>query len=131
MLMKHDRLLTASPDRVGLVIVFPPAVRGLFNPTVHRLVRAVEEQLDNVFVTYALSNGASPDFDAAFAAARFAGCSTAVVIHTEDWVGSVAAVMPTTDTVVQPGPGSEGLRLQVRSVLAAFQDARAASRIAA
>ena len=129
--MKQDRLFAGSPDRVGLVIVFPPAVKGLFNPAIHRLVRAVEEKLDNLFVTYALSNGATPDIDAAFAAARFAGCSTAVVIHYEDWMGSVAEVMPTTDTVLPAGPGSEALRLHVRSVLAAFQGARAASGIAA
>ena len=129
--MKRDHLFAAPPHRVGLVIVFPPAVKGLFNPAVHRLVRAVEDELDEVFVTYALSSGESPDIDAAFAATRFAGCSSAVVIHYEDWIGSMAAVDPTTDTVLAPESAGDGLRFNVEAVLAAYRVARAAAGIAA
>ena len=46
-------------QRAGLVIVFPLGVSGLFNPEIHGLVQEVERQLDGIFVTYALSSGAS------------------------------------------------------------------------
>ena len=65
---------------MALVIVFPPGVNGLFNAEVHNLVREVQEILDGVYVTYALSSGSSPDLRAAMDAARFVGCESAVVI---------------------------------------------------
>jgi hypothetical protein len=55
-------------------------VKGLFNSEIHHLVREVDERLNGVFVTYALSSGASPDLRDAVAAARFSGCDSAVVI---------------------------------------------------
>ena len=65
----------------GLVIVFPPGVSGLFNPEIHGLVQEVERQLDGIYVTYALSSGASPTVKDAISAARFVGCESAVVVH--------------------------------------------------
>ena len=73
----------ADETTSALVIVFPPGVRGLFNSDIHDLVREVQEQLDEVYVTYALSSGASPDLRAAIAGARFVGCQSAVVIPAE------------------------------------------------
>jgi len=73
-----------APDRTktALVIVFPPAVKGLFNSEVHRLVSEVQELLDGgVYVTYALSSGSSPDLGDSMAAARFGGCESAVVVQ--------------------------------------------------
>lgn len=69
-------------DQTGsaLVIVFPPGVKGLFNAEIHGLVRKVQERLEGVYVTYALSSTGSPDLRDALAAARFAGCDSAVVI---------------------------------------------------
>jgi hypothetical protein len=64
----------------ALVIVFPPGVKGLFNPEIHGLVRQVQGHLDGVFVTYALVTGGSPDLRDAFAASRFNGCDSAVVV---------------------------------------------------
>jgi hypothetical protein len=73
----------ADETASALVIVFPPGVRGLFNSDIHDLVRDVQEQLDGVYVTYALSSGASPDLRAAIAGAHFVGCQSAVVIPAE------------------------------------------------
>ena len=64
----------------ALVIVFPPVVTGLFNPEVHGLVRRVQEQLQGVHVTYALSSGSAPTLRDAVAAARFAGCDSSVLV---------------------------------------------------
>lgn len=78
--MKTTFEFTAEKKSTALVIVFPPGVKGLFNPEVHSLVREVQEQLDGVYVTYAFSTGSSPDLPAAMAAARFVGCESAVVV---------------------------------------------------
>ena len=64
----------------ALVIIFPPGINGLFNSQVHGLVQEVQDQLENVYVTYALSSGSSPDLRAAMSAARFVGCDSAVVV---------------------------------------------------
>ncbi len=79
-----DKVSATRPT--GLVIVFPIGVKGLFNPTVHRLVRKVEEELEGVHVNYALSSGASPTVSDALAAARFAGCEAAVVVAADERV---------------------------------------------
>ena len=67
--------------RAGLVIVFPIGVTGLFNPEIHELVQEVERQLDGIYVTYAVSSGASPTLRDAIGAARFVGCESAVVVQ--------------------------------------------------
>jgi hypothetical protein len=100
-------------NRTGsaLVIVFPPGVRGLFNTEIHGLVRQVQERLESVYVTYALSSSGSPDLRDALAAARFAGCDSAVVIPTEasdaalldearstgDWMVAISPTMSDTE----------------------------------
>ena len=56
-------------------------MKGLFNSAVYGLVREVQERLDDVFVTYALSSAGSPDLRDAMTAARFARCDSAVVVH--------------------------------------------------
>lgn len=121
----------ASAQRLGLVIVFPPGVRGLFNPAVHRLVRSVEARLENVFVTYALSSGASPDVGAAVAAARFAGCSSAIVVHCEDWVSPATGIDPAADTMWAEDAGPIDVEHGVAAVLAAFRGARSLRGLAA
>ena len=68
----------------GLVIVFPLGVSGLFNPEIHGLVREVGSRLDGVYVTYALASGSSPTVRDAVSAALFAGCTSAVVVHSEE-----------------------------------------------
>jgi hypothetical protein len=83
--MKSSFRISQRDQRAGLVIVFPVGVSGLFNPEIHRLVQEVENHLDGVFVTYAVSSGESPRVRDAVSAARFAGCeSTVVVIPAED-----------------------------------------------
>ena len=81
--MKRPFRLAADETKTALVIVFPPEFKGLFNPEVHRLVGEVQEQLDGVYVTYALSSGNSPDLRASLAAARFVGSESAVVVLAE------------------------------------------------
>jgi hypothetical protein len=121
----------APAQRLGLVIVFPPGVRGLFNPAVHRLVRSVEARLDNVFVTYALSSGSSPDVGAAVAAARFAGCSSAVVVHCEDWLLPATGIDPTADTVWSAEAGPIDVERGAAAVLDAFHGSRNLQGLAA
>jgi hypothetical protein len=78
--MKTPFNFDAEETTTALVIVFPPGVRGLFNSEIHDLVREGQEQLDGVYVTYALSSGTSPDLRSAISAARFVGCDSAVVV---------------------------------------------------
>ncbi|MCW8984675.1 MAG: CbiX/SirB N-terminal domain-containing protein [Thermoanaerobaculales bacterium] len=78
--MKSQFRLAENEAKTALVVVFPPAVKGLFNSEVHELVSEVQELLDGVYVTYALSSGSSPDLRAALSAARFVGCESAVVV---------------------------------------------------
>jgi hypothetical protein len=106
-------------------------VRGLFNPDVHRLVAGVEARLGDVFVTYALSTGASPDLGAALAATRFAGCSSAVVVHCEEWLELPAALDSSTDTLWFDGAGGEVVQPSIESVIRAFGDARRTLDVAA
>jgi hypothetical protein len=80
--MTHSFNFHGNRTGSALVIVFPPGVKGLFNTEIHGLVREVQERLDGVFVTYALSSSGSPDLKDALAAARFAGCDSAVVVPT-------------------------------------------------
>ena len=70
----------ADTTKTALVIAFPPDTRGLFNPEIHGLVREVAEQLDGVYVTYALTSGSTPSLRDAVAAARFVGCGSAVIV---------------------------------------------------
>jgi hypothetical protein len=70
----------AAENPAALVIVFPPGMKGLFNAEIHGLVREVQEKLDGVYVTYALSSGTSPNLRDAISAARFIGCDSAVVV---------------------------------------------------
>ena len=78
--MKTPFRFTANDIKTALVIAFPPTVKGLFNSEVHGFVREVQELLDDVYVTYALSSGTSPDLRDAMAAAQFGGCESMVVV---------------------------------------------------
>jgi hypothetical protein len=78
--MENTFKFDSTGAAAALVIVFPPGINGLFNAQVHGLVQEVQDQLENVYVTYALSSGSSPDLRAAMSAARFVGCDSAVVI---------------------------------------------------
>ena len=78
--MKTPFRFASAGTKTALVMVFPPAVKGLFSSEVHRLVREVQELLDGVYVTYALSSGTSPGLRDSMAAARFGGCESMVVV---------------------------------------------------
>ena len=78
--MKTPFRFVTNQNKTALVIVFPPAVKSLFNSEVHGLVREVQGMLDGVYVTYAHSSGTSPDLRDAMAAARFVGCESMVVV---------------------------------------------------
>ncbi len=55
--MKSPFRLANDETKTALVILFPPQFKGLFNPEVHRFVGEVQEQLDEVYVNFALSSG--------------------------------------------------------------------------
>lgn len=82
--MERQFRFTESPAGSALVIVFPPGVKGLFNTQIHDLVQEVRNNLDGVYVTYALSSGGAPTLRDALAAARFGGCESAVVVSVDD-----------------------------------------------
>jgi hypothetical protein len=110
-LMKTPFRFAGNETKAALVIVFPPEFKGLFNPEIHRLVGEVQEQIEGVYVTFALSSGNSPDLSASIAAARFVGCDSAVVVpvgpgdavpfsdHSSkgDWLLTVSSVLPELD----------------------------------
>jgi len=84
--MKTPFRFAADENGSALVIVFPPGVKGLFNSEIHGLVREVQERLDGVYVTYALSSAvvvAAATNDAV----RFAERGT-----TGDWLLTVSPV---------------------------------------
>jgi hypothetical protein len=124
--MTNSRPTTVVQPSIALVIVFPPDVKGLFNPAVHALVRGVEERLEGVHVTYALTSGAAPDLEASLAAARFAGCTSAVVVHAEDWLVPRSVEIDGVDTVWSDPSAMADIRLGINSVVEAFVGARAA-----
>ncbi len=128
--MKQSGFLSDSSNRSGLVIVFPPGVKSLFNPGIHRLVREVEQRLGDVFVTYALSGGATPDVGSAVNAARFAGCSSAIVVHSEDW-GQGEWIAPGRDMVLTENHDSADIEEIVQRVVEAYSQARTAEHKAA
>ncbi len=112
--MKSPFRFVENETKTALVIVFAPTVKGLFNPEIHELVREVQELLDGVYVTYALSSGNSPDLHASIAAARFVGCESAVVVFaktseiarfidhdsTGDWLLTTSTVLSELDAPV-------------------------------
>ena len=112
--MKNPFRIASDETKTALVIMFPPAVKGLFNSEVHRLVRDVQDLLEEVYVTYAFSSGSSPDLRDSIAAARFGGCESAVVVP----VGA-ADPAPFEDT------GSKGDWLLTSSQVHAGHDASA------
>lgn len=112
--MKHPFKTANDETGTALVIVFPPEFRGLFNPRVHELVSAVQEQLHGVYVTYALSSGSCPDLRASIAAARFAGRESAVIVLVE-----------ASDTIQLIDHGSNGDILLSASLVEAELDASA------
>jgi hypothetical protein len=129
--MRSDGHVDRSSLSSGIVIVFPPGFTGLFDPDVHRLVKEVEDRLAGVFVTFALSGGANPGVETALNAARFAGCGSAVVVHSEEWLGDLAGIDPSTDTIWEGGRLAADHRETAERVVAAYNQARALSGLAA
>lgn len=115
-------------DDNALIVVFPDRRGGLWSAEISRLVEQVEEQVDGGFVTFALANGRRPSVADALAAARFAGCSSAVL----------AVVDGDSGGGLEPRPGSlRGLTVSVaacrrnaRSVLEVFRAAAGGARAA-
>ncbi len=129
--MKQKTPIFERTHGSGLVIAFPTGVRSLFNPQVHRLVREVESRLDGIFVTYALSSPEGPGVEAAVNAARFAGCSSAVILHAEDWVGDFEWIDSKSDTLWARHRDSSEIAESAALIAEAFDAARNASGLAA
>ncbi len=119
--MNTNLFFAENPNRSGLVIVFPPGVQSLFNPSIHRLVREVEERLNGTFVTFALSGGSGPDIEAALNAARFAGCSAAIVVYSEDWFIADEWIDEGSDTVVSGHGAASHLQESVQRLVDAYR----------
>ena len=108
----------------GLVIALPAGVRSLFNPQVHRLVRAVEGRLDNVFVTFASGDESEPGIKAAVNATRFAGCSSAVVVHSDDVFSQQGWIDSKSDTFWSVSHDSAEIDEAARRVVEVFNAVR-------
>jgi len=129
--MSQNRFFADNPNRSGMVIVFPPGVASLFNPSVHTLVREVERRLDGVFTTFALSGGGGPDVEAALNAARFAGCSSAVVAYPEDWFLDGEWTDEGSDSVLTGNRDSSQLRDTAQRLVDAYSLVRSTTGLAA
>ncbi len=129
--MNQSGFFANNPNRSGLVIVFPPGVASLFNPSVHSLVREVERRLDGAFVTFALSGGSGPDVEAALNAARFAGCPSAVVVYSEDWFLAGEWIDEGSDTVVAGHRDASHLHKTAQRLVDAYSLVGSTSGVAA
>ena len=128
--MESSFSFSGSDQRIGLVIVFPPGVAGLFNPEIHGFVAKVEKGLEGTYVTYALSSGGSPDLRDAVCAARFVGCESAVVIRSvEDGAARREYGSPSGDWLL--ASTSVGDEFDVAAVVNAYRLAITASEKAA
>ena len=78
----------APQAETALVLVFPDQGETLFSSDVSRLVSEVEERVGDSFVTFALLNGRRPSLMDAISAARFMGCTSAVVTVVSDRMGT-------------------------------------------
>lgn len=80
--------------KAALVLVFPDQERALFSSDLNGLVSEVEERLGDSFVTFALLNGRQPSLVDAISAARFMGCTSAVVMVVSDRAAPSIAAVP-------------------------------------
>lgn len=115
-------------DRRALVLVFLGRDSGLWNSEINELVGAVEERVEAACVTFALPGGRHPSVVDALTAARFAGCTSAVVVVVGQTEGYSVAALP-------EARGEMPLTLaicdrDVESIVSAFEDARFAERAA-
>lgn len=78
----------------ALVLVFPDPGAALFHGEVNRLVTEVEDRVGGAFVTFALLNGRQPSLMDAISAARFMGCTSAVVAVVGDRLGPSVEAVP-------------------------------------
>jgi hypothetical protein len=69
-------------SKTGLVVELPE-VRSLWDNRLHRVLDALEERLEGVFVTVAAASGKGPTLRDAVAAARLMGCRSVVVVSAE------------------------------------------------
>ncbi len=121
--VRPARLLRGGRARALVLVHAHPD--GLWDRELRRLAADVSVRLPGVYVVCAATNGRGPALRDALAAARYAGCSSAVLVH--------------LDGTVTAGPALDhGLRLQRASapwsstaVVAAFLAANAPEAAAA
>ena len=80
--MKPRTTFEVATDKPALVLFWPDADGGLWDPEVSALVEFLEEDLE-VFVTCVGSGRGALGMNDAAAAARFMGCSSLVVVSLE------------------------------------------------
>lgn len=115
-------------DRRALVLVVADRDSSMWSQDVNDLVNDVEERIDAGCVTFALLNGRHPSLVDALTAARFSGCTSAVVAIVGDGaVPSVAALPRTRDEM----PMTVALcGRSVQSIVNAFESAALAESAA-
>ncbi len=80
--MASKTKLKRAADQPALILYWPGADGGLWDPEVSALVEQLEEDLE-VFVTCTGSGRGALELSDAAAAARFMGCSSLVVVSLE------------------------------------------------
>jgi hypothetical protein len=80
--MKPETTLTVAADKPALILYWPVANGGLWDPDVSAMVERLEDELE-VFATCVGSGRGALGLSDAAAAARFMGCSSLVVVSLE------------------------------------------------
>ena len=80
--MKPRKTFEVATDEPALILFWPGADGGLWDPEISALVEFLEEDLE-VFVTCVGSGRGALGMNDAAAAARFMGCSSLVVVSLE------------------------------------------------
>lgn len=80
--MKHEKTFEVFADEPALILHWPGADGGLWDPEISALVERLEETLE-VFVTCVGSGRGALAMSDAAAAARFMGCTSLVVVSLE------------------------------------------------
>jgi hypothetical protein len=96
-----------SRSTTGIVLVFSNIRSALWDSSVGEMVDQVEDRLDGVYVTSAVTAGGRPSVADGVAAVRFAGCTSALVVYVGDRSERLADTLwrvPVRSVTVRPDP---------------------------
>jgi len=124
-----SRLWQRDPlDDNALIVDLPDRRGGLWSAEASRLVEEVEGRVDAGFVSFALLNGRQPSVTDALAAARFAGCSSAVLAVVDGDGAAALASLP--GSIRRMVVSAASCRRDAQSVADAFRAAADGGRAA-